>query len=102
MRRIKLVFATLAILVASLAAFAGPAMANELDCRNARGDLIRCDGDLYVPYDRGYYDYGFYTPYNFYNDYDFYTPYNFYNPFDYGCWEWSDVFEEWEWEDDCN
>jgi hypothetical protein len=78
MRRIKLVLATLVVLVAAIAAFAGPAMADELNCRDARGDLIRCDGDLYAPYDNtsGYN----YPPFSYdYNDY----PYNyppFYSP----------------------
>jgi hypothetical protein len=55
MRRIQLVLAALAIVVTSFAAFAGPTMANELDCRDARGNLIRCDnGRLYEPFNRGH------------------------------------------------
>jgi hypothetical protein len=53
MRRIQLVLAALAIVVTSFAAFAGPAMANGLDCRDAKGKLIRCDnGKLYEPFNR--------------------------------------------------
>jgi hypothetical protein len=75
MRGIKFVFAALAIVVTSLAAFAGPAIADDLNCRDAKGKLIRCDGKLYEPYNR-YYDnsdfyhaYGFYNPYGYFNDY---------------------------------
>src|SRR5215212_4427187 len=60
MRRIHVVFAALAIVVTSFAAFSGPAMAqDDLNCRDARGDLIRCDGELYEPYynTSGYNDY---------------------------------------------
>ena len=73
MRRIHVVFAALAVVVTSFAAFSGPAMAqDDLNCRDARGDLIRCDGELYEPYyiTSGYNDY---PP--FYNDYS-YTDYN--------------------------
>ena len=58
MRRIKLILAALSVAVASFAAFSGPVLADELDCRDARGDLIRCDGDLYSPY--------YLSPYAFY------------------------------------
>jgi hypothetical protein len=95
MKRIQMVLAALAIVVTSLAAFAVPAMADDLDCRDAKGDLIRCDGDLYAPYDnRGsYYDDNdyyyppFYTP--------FYTPY--FNDYNYGDYDedyFEDYFEE--------
>ena len=50
---------------------------DDLNCRDARGDLIRCDGELYEPYynTSGYNDYypPFYSP--FYNDYS-YTDYD--------------------------
>ena len=87
MKRIQMVLAALAIVVTSLAAFAVPAMADDLDCRDAKGDLIRCDGDLYAPYtDNYYFD-------NDYDDYYFLSPYNYYGGFDndyyyyyyYGC-----------------
>jgi hypothetical protein len=61
MKRIQMVLAALAIVVTSLAAFAVPAMADDLDCRDAKGDLIRCDGDLYAPYSH---DYHFDSDYN--------------------------------------
>jgi hypothetical protein len=86
MRRIKLVLAALSVAVASFAAFSGPVLADDLDCRNAKGDLIRCDGDLYAPYDRGsYYDDNDYYYPPFYSP--FYSP--FYNDFNYG-----DYFED--------
>jgi hypothetical protein len=49
MRRIKLVLAALALVVATFAAFAGPAMADDLNCRDAQGNLIRCDGQFFAP-----------------------------------------------------
>ena len=82
MRRIKLVLAALAVAVASFATISGPAMADELNCRDARGDLIRCDGDLYAPYN----NYDYFNPYSYsYNPYSyFYNPYSyFYNPYSY-------------------
>ena len=93
MRRIQLVLAALANVVTSFAAFAGPAMANELDCHNARNQpdgIIRCDnGRLYDPYNRvnspSFHD-------------DFFYPCNpyFYNPYcwGYGFWnEWEDIWD---------
>ena len=86
MKRIQMVLAALAIVVTSLAAFAVPAMADDLDCRDAKGDLIRCDGDLYAPYGHNYYFDNDYNDY-FDNDY-FFSPY-YYGGFDddysYGC-----------------
>jgi hypothetical protein len=82
MRRIKLVFATLVVLVAAMAALAGPAVAAE--CEDVWGNLIECDGELYVPYNSDYYDYE--------DDYDYPT---FYNPFysDYNYEDYED-FED--------
>ena len=91
MKRIQMVLGALAIVVTSLAAFAVPAMADDLDCRDAKGDLIRCDGDLYEPYDRGsHYDDNNYYP-QFYSP--FYFP--FYTDFNYGYGDYDeDDFEE--------
>ena len=55
MRRIRLVFAVLAIVVTSLAAFPGPAMADDLSCFVAWGNLIWCEGDFFGPVD-GWWD----------------------------------------------
>jgi hypothetical protein len=93
MKRIRLVLGALAIVVASFAAVSGPVLADELDCRDARGDLIRCDGDLYAPYDNDTRDFDYYyTNYDYddyFSPYYFYSPYFFYNDFDddyfYGC-----------------
>ncbi len=99
MRRIRLVLGVLAVVVASFVAFSGPAMADDLDCSGARGDLIRCDGDLYSPYDDddySYYDNPFayynYNPFIYYVDEDFVDDYeDFY----------EDVYDEYEdWYDD--
>ena len=90
MRHIQLVLAAFAIVVTSLAAFAVPAMADDLDCRDVKGDLIRCDGDLYKPYDRGsYYDDYYYPP--------IYSPFSFpfYTDFNHGYGDYDeDDFEE--------
>ena len=86
-----MVFAALAVVVTSFAAFSGPAMAqDDLNCRDARGDLIRCDGELYEPYynTSGYNDYPpFYFDYN-----DYYPP--FYN--DYSYTDYDDFVDEYE------
>lgn len=87
-KRIQLILGALAIVVTSFAAISGPAMADDLNCRDARGDLIRCEGDLYTPYD----DDGYY--FNYYNDNYYFSPflfnpYYYYGGFDdaysYGC-----------------
>ena len=51
MRRIQLVLAALAIVVTALAAFSGPAMADDLNCLDAWGNLIWCEGGFYTPVD---------------------------------------------------
>ena len=61
MRRIKLVLAAVALVMATFAAISGPAMADDLNCRDARGDLIRCDGDLFAPVDD---DFGFFPQFD--------------------------------------
>ena len=62
MRRIKIIVAMAAVLVGMLALQAGPALADDLDCRNANRfehrfdvDAVNCDGDVYV--DRGEFDF---------------------------------------------
>ena len=84
MKRIQMVLAALAIVVTSLAAFSVPAMADDLDCRDARGELIRCDGDLYEPYGYGYHNDYFDNDYfdRYDDDYYFLSPYNYYGGFD--------------------
>jgi hypothetical protein len=82
-KRIQIILGALAIVVTSFAAISGPALAEDLNCRDARGDLIRCDGDLYSPYDNDddyFYD-DYFSPY-------FFNPYYYYGGFDdysYGC-----------------
>ena len=51
MRRIQLVLAALAIVVTALAAFSGPAMADDLNCLDAWGNLIWCEGGFFAPVD---------------------------------------------------
>jgi hypothetical protein len=77
-KRIQIILGVLAIVVTAFAAISGPALADDLNCRDARGDLIRCDGEFYSPYDDDDY---------FYNDdYDlvdyYFSPYSF-NPYYY-------------------
>jgi hypothetical protein len=84
-KRIQIILGALAIVVTSFAAISGPALAADLDCRDARGDLIRCDGDLYSPYDDddddGYY---FHNSNNYWDDdYYYFSPF-FFNPYYYG------------------
>ncbi len=95
-KRIQIILGALAIVVTSFAAVSGPALADDLDCRDARGDLIRCDGEFYSPYDDDddyFYDDYFYND-DYYLDDDYYfspyffNPYNYYGGFDdysYGC-----------------
>ena len=97
MKRIQLILAALAIVVTSLAAFAGPAMAQDIDCNIANnqpegipGDILRCDnGDLYAPFDRDYYNNIYDSPYP-YPDFSYpdYSP-SFYDE-DY----WEEVLDE--------
>ncbi len=77
-KRIQIILGALAIVVTSFAAVSGPALAEDLNCRDARGDLIRCDGEFYSPYDDDNY---FYDDY-FYNNDDYFSPY-FFNPYAY-------------------
>ena len=91
MRRIQLVLAALAVAVASFAAISGPAMADDLNCRDAKGDLIRCDWDLYTPYNNNNNDYyNYYNPY-YYDMNDYYSPYyNYWNDYS-SCPFWGDT-----------
>jgi hypothetical protein len=88
-KRIQIILGVLAIVVTAFAAISGPALADDLNCRDARGDLIRCDGEFYSPYDDDDYfyddDYGlddyYFSPYSF-------NPYYYYGGFDdysHGC-----------------
>ena len=56
MRRIQLVLAVLAIVVTALVAFPGPAMADDLSCLDAWGNLIWCERDFYPPVDNWWWD----------------------------------------------
>ena len=92
-KRIQIILGALAIVVTSFAAISGPALAEDLNCRDARGDLIRCDGNLYSPYDNDddyFYDDYFYNDDDYYLDDDyFFNPYYYYyggfDDYSYGC-----------------
>jgi hypothetical protein len=82
MGRVKLVLGALALVVATFAAFSGPVMADELDCRDANRfehrfdvDAVNCDGDVFV--DRGEFDFNDNEDFFFDDDEDF-----FLNPFE--------------------
>ena len=110
MRRTKLVLAAAAVMVAMLVAFSAPAMANERndqrsfsnisdnnnhdrffgnDCCNNNNDD---DAIIFTSFGGHGED--------FFDDFD--DGDNFSAFFALGCWEWSWVFEEWEWEEDCD
>jgi hypothetical protein len=83
MRRIKLVLGALALVVAMFAAFAGPAMAdNNLNCRDAQGNLIRCDGQLFAPVNDGFNN-GFFLNDGFNTGFN--SPFFFNDGFNNGC-----------------
>src|SRR4051794_5360073 len=96
--RLKLVIAAVAVMVAAFVAVSGPAMADDLNCRDAQGDLIRCNGDLYTPYNADnnnypYYDNNNYSPYDYgmtsNNDYGLFGPcglFGVYDPYTGACW----------------
>ena len=104
MRRIKLLLAALVVAVASFMSFSGPVMAVECEHTGERG-VIECGkkNNVFLSEDR-FFDNnvpgcfgcdvedfgGFFIP-GFATDVD-----------EVGCWEWSWVFERWEWEDDCD
>jgi hypothetical protein len=87
--------AALAVAVASFMALSGPAMAVECEHTNERG-VIECGkkDNVFLSEDR-FLDNnpGFFIPVVpvFATDVD-----------ELGCWEWSWVFERWEWDDDCD
>ena len=90
MRRIQLIFVALAIVVASLVAISGPAMADNLNCRDARDHLIRCNGDLYAPYNN------YWNPYRYVSN-SYWNPY-YYNS-DSFCPFWDDtegIVNQWD------
>jgi hypothetical protein len=110
MRRAKLVLAAAAVMVAMLVAFAAPAMAND---KNERNDQHRFSNIFDDNHRKGFLDdnccrghdgdfrfhdgdFGFHDGDHFSDFSPFFSPF-----FALGCWEWSWVFEEWEWEEDC-
>ena len=54
MRRIKLTLAALTVMVAMLATASGSAMAQDLNCQDAWGNWISCDGTYYAPVDNSW------------------------------------------------
>lgn len=61
MARIKLILGVLTVVVASLVAFSGPAMADNLNCKDTWGNWIKCDGTYYAPVSHNYWNYPSYT-----------------------------------------
>lgn len=83
MGRVKLILGALALVVVTFAAFSGPVMADELDCRDANRfehrfdvDAVNCDGDVFV--DRGEFDFNDNEDFFFDDNEDFF----FLNPFE--------------------
>lgn len=100
MRRIKLILAMTAVLVGTLALQAGPAMADDLDCRDANRfehrfdvDAVNCDGDVFV--DRGEFDFKDNEGFFFDDNEDF-----FLNPFEVDV-DTEEVNEESDLEGEC-
>src|SRR5918993_1048264 len=107
MRRTKLVLAAVAVLVAMLVAFSAPAMANNQNERNVQnsssgifdshnhhgnfGDCCSDGDDIEIGDLDG----------NFEIELDDDDVSLVSSAFGWGCLEWSDVFEELEWEEDC-
>lgn len=105
MRRTKLVLAALAVMVAMLVVFSAPALAdkNNNKHKNHHGD--RNNGDVVFVVNDGFG--GFHDDdINFRHgdvdiDFDDGNDFSVISPFfGLGCWEWSWVFERWEW--DCD
>jgi hypothetical protein len=119
MRRTKLVLAALAVMVAMLVVFSAPALAdknnnknnnnNHGDRNNNNNDVafvvndgfnrfhdddinFRHGGDVEIDLDN---DFGFDNDDHFISGFSGFSPF-----FGLGCWEWSWVFERWEWECD--
>jgi hypothetical protein len=118
MRRTKLVLAALAVMVAMLVVFSAPALAdknNNKNNNNNHGDRnnnndvafvvndgfnrfhdddinFRHGGDVEIDLDN---DFGFDDDDHFISGFSGFSPF-----FGLGCWEWSWVFERWEWECD--
>jgi hypothetical protein len=118
MRRTKLVLAALAVMVAMLVVFSAPALAdknNNKNNNNNHGDSnnnndvafvvndgfnrfhdddinFRHGGDVEIDLDN---DFGFDDDDHFISGFSGFSPF-----FGLGCWEWSWVFERWEWECD--
>jgi hypothetical protein len=99
MRRTKLVLAAAALMVAMLVAFSAPAMANNTNDDNVQRhssnifddnhkDIFN-DGNCCRDHD-GDFEFDLDDDFRF-NTFGFNT---------FGCWEWSWVFEEYEW--DCD
>jgi hypothetical protein len=73
MRRIKLVLAALTLVVATFTAFSGPAMADNLNCHDSFGNLIRCDGRFFAPvsnFDNGFFFVNGFNTFPFFNNFN--------------------------------
>ena len=111
MRRTKLVLAALAVMVAMLVVLSAPALADNKNKKH-HGDRNN-DHVVFVDNDgfNRFHDDDFKCCHgDFFDDVEFdidddhhfissgFSP--FFSPFFVGCWEWSWVFERWEW--DCD
>jgi hypothetical protein len=116
MGRTKLVLAALAVMVAMLVVFSAPALADKNNNKNNHGDRNNNNGDVAFVVNDGFNrfhdddinfrhggdveidldnDFGFDDGDHFFSGFSGFSPF-----FGLGCWEWSWVFERWEWECD--
>ena len=109
MGRVKLILGALALVVAAFAAFSGPVMADDLDCRDANRfehrfdvDAVNCDGDVFV--DRGEFDFNDDEDFFFDDNEDFFFDANedffFSNPFEVDV-DTEEVAEDSDLEGEC-
>ena len=90
-----------------MVAFSAPAMANNKNERNVQHRTTILDNNHH----KGFFDdnccrghdgdFRFHDGFHDGDQFSGFSP--FFSPFfAVGCWEWSWVFEEWEWEEDCD
>ena len=105
MKRLKVILALALALGMMVTIFVAPALANnnnnnDLNCRDARGNLIRCDGDLFRPVNDNHFNNVCCDFHD--NNFVGVNPFGFNTFANCGHWEWHWVFDRWEWEDDCD
>jgi len=108
LKRLKVILALALALGMMVTIFVAPALANnnnnnnnnDLNCRDARGNLIRCDGELFRPVNDNHFNNVCCDFHD--NNFVGVNPFGFNTFANCGHWEWHWVFDRWEWEDDCD